>query len=589
MRNRTHARVGPTLGLAFGCLSLACQQAAAQQQTESQQELEEVLVTGSFIERPADRPQPVSVLTNEEIEANQRITLTEVIRDMPQVANANTTSNSLNPSNSIDLRGLGDRSTLVLLNGQRQTIDANDNSVVDVNNLAPSLMVERVELVLDGSSALYGSDAVAGVVNFITRDDFEGLDFQVGSQFAEAQTDVPELNAGAIFGYQGDRTGLVTSVEWTRRDDVMEASDIRSLERLEQGLKTGFFNPGTFFSAGDNAFHPDPLCGSTEIGGIAENRWANPAGYMQGDGFCRGLLTLRRTLIPETETLTGMAVVTHDFDTEQETRLRFEMSMAKAEMRRHEGTGLPFLGLSEINAFMPAENPGIIDANRRDPSFPVADVTSIFSRQKSPAEGPVVMRTEQWTYRTALGLEGIFGDGGWDWSLDATYSTNDQFSQDVDTIASRFTAAVAGFGGPGCKWNPVLGADDDPNELQAGVGPCQWYNPFASRLIAEPGDPTYNDPELVDWMQWGESPLAESRLYTAEGVVTGDLWERPAAAPASRSASSTAVRCSNTTLTRFRRTAISALRRRSSPTGNRTAIRTRSSPSSCCIRRRRSS
>ncbi|MGY8789640.1 MAG: TonB-dependent receptor plug domain-containing protein, partial [Pseudomonadales bacterium] len=150
--------------------------AATSSGTLMAQDIEEIQVTGSFISRPADRPQPVSIMDNEELQANQRVSVVEAIRDMPQVSSANTTGNFNNPTNSINLRALGARSTLILLNGQRQTIDANSGSQVDVNNLAPGIMIERVELVLDGASALYGSDAVAGVVNFITRNNFEGAE-----------------------------------------------------------------------------------------------------------------------------------------------------------------------------------------------------------------------------------------------------------------------------------------------------------------------------------------------------------------------------------------------------------------------------
>ena len=109
----------------------------------AQDDIEEIQVTGSFISRPADRPQPVSIMDNEELQANQRVSVVEAIRDMPQISSANTTGNWNTPTNSINLRGLGSRSTLILLNGQRQTIDANTASQVDVNNLAPAIMLER--------------------------------------------------------------------------------------------------------------------------------------------------------------------------------------------------------------------------------------------------------------------------------------------------------------------------------------------------------------------------------------------------------------------------------------------------------------
>ena len=214
-------------------------------------DIEEIQVTGSFISRPADRPQPVAVMDNQELQANQRVTIAEAVRDMPQISTANTVGNFNTPSNSINLRGLGTRSTLILLNGQRQTIDGNNGSQVDINNLAPSIMLERIELVLDGASALYGSDAVAGVANFITRNNFEGAEIQVSSQHSAYQSSVPETVVSGIFGVQGDDLGVVMSLEWFNRSDQLLSEQRFSPERLGEGLITGLYNPGSF---GNQAF-----------------------------------------------------------------------------------------------------------------------------------------------------------------------------------------------------------------------------------------------------------------------------------------------------------------------------------------------
>ena len=209
--------------LPIGALASACAAVLAPPSLMAQDgDIEEIVVTGSFISRPADRPQPVQILDAAEIRANQRVTLAEVVRDMPQISTANVTSNWQSATNSINMRGLGSRSTLVLLNGQRMTIDANAGSQVDVNNLAPSIMLERIELLLDGASALYGSDAVAGVINFLSRDTFEGLEVNVSSQWAETQTDTPEVVAAGIFGTGDSDSHLVMAFELQRRDDKLQ-------------------------------------------------------------------------------------------------------------------------------------------------------------------------------------------------------------------------------------------------------------------------------------------------------------------------------------------------------------------------------
>ena len=123
-----------------------------------QDELEEIVVTGSYIPRPVDRPQPVSVLTNQDLIDEQKNTIGEILKDM-SITNGsislNNTENGTSPTAAVNLRGLGPRATLVLLNSRRQTIDASVGAdgivAVDINNLAPAIMLERIEVLTDGA------------------------------------------------------------------------------------------------------------------------------------------------------------------------------------------------------------------------------------------------------------------------------------------------------------------------------------------------------------------------------------------------------------------------------------------------------
>jgi iron complex outermembrane receptor protein len=524
---------------------------------------EEILVTGSFIERPADRPQPVSIMDAEEIRAQQRITLAEVVRDMPQISTANTTNNWEFATNSINLRGLGNRSTLVLLNGQRMTIDANGGSQVDINNLAPSIMVERLELLLDGASALYGSDAVAGVANFITRDNFDGFELNVSSQWADTQTDVPEIVTSGIFGTQGNDSGLVMAFEIQRRDDKLQEEDRFGPDRLQHGLITALWNPGSFAGGSRvGGFHRDPLCSSPEIGGTADpDDITDYAGFISPP-FCRGLLSLQRTNTPEQTNMLGMAVYTKNFDAGGLEEFRIEAGFARAEAQSSFGTGVPLLALPSVSGdipILPSTNPGVYDAWYRaggmgtpiggtegvdftDGTFPYQDYSTIFSRQLGPLDGDDASLdsfSKQNTYRVMITAEGLYGDSNWDWRFNGTFSQNDQQNNPNDTITDRYMRAVQGYGGPSCKWNFVQGALTDPN-VDAGVGSCQYWNPFASRLISDPDDDTpinpadpnsplkrelYNSPELLDWMMFGGRNINEARFTSFEFITTGELWE----------------------------------------------------------------
>ncbi len=157
----------------------------SQQVSDNELKIDEVVVTGSYIRRDSfNSPVPTSTVDKSEIDAQGVPTMIDLVKNL--TINTGSEFNTYGFAQSrttgtaqINLRGLGLGSTLVLINGRRTTLGsmtANDGSqFVDINNF-PINMVERIELVKDGASALYGSDAVAGVANFITRD-VNGIEF----------------------------------------------------------------------------------------------------------------------------------------------------------------------------------------------------------------------------------------------------------------------------------------------------------------------------------------------------------------------------------------------------------------------------
>ena len=143
-----------------------------------------VEVTGSAIRRvESETALPVQVISREEIEKTGITTAAELLGRVSANVNGLTDGASINVGgdqrgfNSANLRGIGTSSTLVLLNGRRMANFASpgDDSGVDLNNI-PAAALERVEVLLDGASALYGTDAIGGVINFITRKDYQGLE-----------------------------------------------------------------------------------------------------------------------------------------------------------------------------------------------------------------------------------------------------------------------------------------------------------------------------------------------------------------------------------------------------------------------------
>ena len=145
-------------------------------------QIEEVIVTGSRIARTdLEGVAPVTIYTSVDIDRSGATSIGQLLREMPSVSGgAQTTSinNGGNGTMQISLRGLGSVRTLVLLNGRRVTASVSDGAAINVDlNTIPVSIIERVEVLKDGASAAYGSDAVAGVVNIITKKGYDGFEF----------------------------------------------------------------------------------------------------------------------------------------------------------------------------------------------------------------------------------------------------------------------------------------------------------------------------------------------------------------------------------------------------------------------------
>ncbi len=213
-----------TTAIILASLSL---QAAAQQEAE----VEEVIVTGSYIRgTPLDAPSPVTTVDRASIEAQGAAQIWDVIKNLEINSGSFTNEgagegSALSGTANVNLRNLGENSTLTLVNGKRQvsaaTTTRSGGEFVDINTI-PLVMVERVEVLTDGGSALYGSDAVAGVVNVIMRTDFEGLEVYGDIQALDAATNQQDKTGSIIWGWGDDDgdTHFVLSAEKFSRDPV---------------------------------------------------------------------------------------------------------------------------------------------------------------------------------------------------------------------------------------------------------------------------------------------------------------------------------------------------------------------------------
>ena len=210
-------------------------------QSGASEDLAEVTITGSRIRRvDVESASPVLTIDASAIAKSGVTTLGDIIQRIPSVAGSPTNPQVNNGggdgASTISLRGLGSARTLVLLNGRR----VNTGVSVDINML-PINMIERVEVLREGAGAIYGADAIGGVVNFITRKDFEGLDISVDYGETE-RSDGARQSVGISFGTQSEKGSLIFGGNWNQQKQVL-AGD-REFSRFALYLYSGSAYPG---------------------------------------------------------------------------------------------------------------------------------------------------------------------------------------------------------------------------------------------------------------------------------------------------------------------------------------------------------
>jgi len=174
---------------------------------------EEIVITGTRIKRKdLTTPAPITVISRSQMEASGRVSVGDFLQTLPEQGNAINTSinNGGNGATRVSLRGLGPERTLVLLNGRRFPPGGNGaNSSVDLNSI-PSAVIERIEVLKDGASAIYGSDAIGGVINLITRKRFDGAEAS-GYLGTSGHGDGKIYDFSATAGTSGERGSMMFS------------------------------------------------------------------------------------------------------------------------------------------------------------------------------------------------------------------------------------------------------------------------------------------------------------------------------------------------------------------------------------------
>jgi len=517
--------------------------------------VDEIIVTGSFIKRKSynDAGSPIDVFDRRDLDADAPTgRLVDILRFLP--SNSGTGAGIVPGGDggpqegrlgggSVDIRGFGGNATLVLLNGQRSTaFPLSTDGRVDVNSLVPGIFLERIELLKDGASAVYGSDAVAGVVNFITRDTFDGFEFRVDGRGTVGATvddfDHHNQTFGVLWGgAASENIHVVAGLEYFEQDNLV-FGEVEQVPVFDVIGASSFGNPGSFqvpirdeigvLTGGFGGFVPDPDCQAVIDANINNdpNFSQTATSLDEAAGFCRTTFPNQPFLLDE-KRINGRYQVTWDIN--DTVQFKHAFSYARTETVDIFQATTPVLSNPEFPT-IPGENPGnpfvAQDANGNqlfaqdtngdgvadrdvdgvvilDPNGIAFNEDVLFrGRPFSTTNLGVSAPTQELEIsRVEFGFNGNFRN--WDWNLSWNTARQKLIRRGPDSIRSELQDAFDGLGG-------------DTGDV--------FFNPFGSALLA--GEEI--NPDLVRDIQVDLLDQHVSRSTTFDAVISGELIELPA-------------------------------------------------------------
>jgi len=484
----------------------------------SQGVVEEIVVTGSLIRRDSySSASPLTVVSLDDMRSQGVNTINDVMANMTfmggiDLANSDIGQGEIIGAANVNLRNLGVQQTLVLLNGRREVfhavIDNDGASFVNTNNLVPMIALERVETLLDGGSALYGTDAVAGVVNFITRDDFQGVEFQ--ADYRTLESDSRDLDLQMIIGAGNDRGNVMLAAHYLDRTPLF------NFERpFTRGLSS-FGQPGSFrLLDGPQAGQivPDPTCGDAN----------QPNSLILPNGRCGFDFSPFWSLVADQKIVnlysSGSYRLFESGDAFLDSlNVNFELGYVNNDTTR---SGSPSRPISRLQT-VPADHPGNVfgvDAlflGRAIGGAPPGGTITGLADGGTIEAGPKGFQFDTSTWRAGISLDGdLPGTETWTFDLSYKYSNSRQVDSGAEgLLEDEFQLALRGLGGFDC----------DPSTGTPGVGDCLYFNPFGNFKNVPRDDPRFNSQEIYDFIFSDQFAESERSLEVVDLVFSGDIF-----------------------------------------------------------------
>ncbi len=475
-------------------------------QTADPVKLDKVVVTGSLIPTAeTEGPSPVITVTPKAIERSGASTLTELVRRV----NQNITEQSENISNqgstggssAISLRALGSDKTLVLMNGRRMApySAAGNTSFIDINSI-PLGMVEKVEILTDGASAIYGSEAIGGVVNIILKKGYNGFEFS--TQYGNStESDIGEYKATLVAGSSTEKTSVMVGLEYFSRNSMLQSE--RDFSRTAnqrtrdpvygRDSRSSSGNPGTIILKPGSAYQAaNP--GSPRFGvpdgstGMGPGGTAVPIASLQ-----RGVTRLFDfgpyvQIVPETQRRGAMALLEHKMWDPVTVFAEFNYQHNDSKVQ-----------LAPTPVFGDLDG---IDVPAANPWNPFGEDVTFRHRLLDVGTRNNDISVDN--YRLVTGLRGNIPDTSWNWEGAFLYGKNEVLDYGSNyALNNDVRDALAGT---------LAGSASIP-------GNARFFNVF--------GDKTGNDPRLLQLMRKSNFSANEAEIYSLDFTVKGEIVDLP--------------------------------------------------------------
>lgn len=509
------------LAVMFGAVGTTAAFSATTMAAEEEEakKVERIEVTGSRIKRTdVENASPILVMDREAIDVSGQISIGDILQKIPAAGAALNTAfnNGGNGSTNMDLRNLGSQRLLVLVNGRRWVSSL--GATVDLNTI-PTSAIERVEVLKDGASALYGSDAIAGVVNIITRKDFEGVELSsyVGENMSEG--DGRQYTAEMTLGTSTDKGGILFNATHTTQQPIWAGDrEVSSVGYSSTGTNTRLGVSASTLSAANQA---------AMIANGYKTTTATSGRYdlmtKEGTGAATGLDKFRAraagngdnyNYAPDNYLVTpqnrNAFYVQGYYNLTDDLRLVSDFVMTNRKSAQELapmpvtlgaafGAAASRVDIHANNIYNPFKETLYGDASRAKAAG-YATYNPYSLQRRMVEAGPRRYNQNDNTYRGMVGLEGAFGDSSWTWDAHYIYGQN---SQDEKTTGLLNLTRI----------NSALGANCTAST-----------NCVPLNLFGGPGTIT---PEMLDYITFDSIASSGSVLKDYAFNTSGELFELP--------------------------------------------------------------